>query len=207
MTGRPWRFIQVILSVPGVVGFFLPFTWYISPLEVVVEWPDWFVGSLGVLAGLAFPIFVWQLRCAIWGQLSRFEIVACVVFGVAASIAILSLFTLERGWPELAGAGLGTIAALLIAGTHLLVVLGYRRRFLSNPDAALAALMGGYMPNAIIGLLGSWEMSNGTWVLNWDIGAYVILLACGCYACMISVTTTRLIRGAKHKTTNALPPN
>lgn len=187
---RKWQLLRVILSFPGVVGFFLPFAYGASPLEATKHWPgDWSLSSLGIVFGLAFLIFVGNLRLAISKRLSRPEIIGCVVFGIAGSILIatnLAYLVIDNGWPdwdEISGWSAIFIVWLLCAG-HLVIVLRFRRRFFADSDAAVAALTAGYLPNAICCLV--------LFAGHWEIGAVSALLSCICYVGMIAATVRRL---------------
>ena len=190
MTDKQWRWAKVILSLPGAIGFVLPFAYGVSPLEAAMRWPrEWPLSFFGVVLGLAFFILAWHLRYAVSGRLSRPEMVACVALGIAGSILIagnLVYLVIGSGWPspDQTKAWVGLIVAWCLSAAHVLVVLRYHRRFFTDSDAAVAALMAGYLPNASFCLL--------IFIEGWQIGAYVVLLACCCYIGMIAATTRRL---------------
>lgn len=190
MTDKQWRWVKVILSVPGAVGFFLPFTWGVSPLEATSNWPsDWDIGSLGLVMGLAFFVVLLHLRHASNIGLLWSERFACVTLGVAGSllIAATSVYGVIKD-------GFGTahpaliIAAILpvwvLPAAQSLAVIRFRKVVFGDSAAALAALMVGYLPNAVFCLLAFWK--------DWDTGAYFVLLTCLCYIGMIVATVRRL---------------
>lgn len=189
MTDKQWQWARVFLSAPGVIGFFLPFAHYTSPFEYALHFCCqrlWF--GLVLAASLAFPVMIWRLRHAVFGNLSRVEMIGCVALGIIGSILIAVEFGLavaEKGLLEHNSSVLVPIfLTWLLCGMHIIVLTRYRRQVFTDTDAALAALMAGYLPAMTFVLLDLWS--------RWQLGAYFTLLTCLCYVGMIVATVRRL---------------
>lgn len=186
---RHWLF--VMLSVPGVIGFFLPFYSGYSALDAAMMWPDDSgTGSLGLVMGLAHLTLAWHLRRALAGPLSRPEKLACAALGLAGSLLTAGIFLhamMADGF--LSNSGLALIIAVtfvvfFLPAAHAYFAFRFRTRILHEGSAAVATLTAGYLPNAVICLLMFYD--------GLQIGAYTVLTACCCYVGMIAATASRL---------------
>jgi hypothetical protein len=188
VTSEPRQWLQSVLTIPGVVGFFLPFTSDTSPYGAATATagfsPDsWRIRLLGILMGLALFIAAFQLRLVLSGAVSRRESTASLMLCVLGSLspcALLLYLLVENGWPDWKLEPVMSVAILtcwLAASANLLAVVRYRERILRDTEAAISALMAGYFPNALLCLAAFWG--------RWQVGAYMVLLACGCYGSLI----------------------
>ncbi len=193
---RRERVAALVLALPGVVALFLPFTVGVSPLIAVVKLD--FSSPFMLLAAPAFlavPIAAWQARRCAGGRLSVIEIGLAYSLATAAMLAVLvdtGIGLSESSLPELGLSGLALLAGCWgFAGANVLLLARNLVRRVPNEVTAEVFLLGGYLPNAVFCLIGFFPRG---WFSGWDVGAYVVLIACVAYL----LTIIFLLRGEAH---------
>ncbi len=171
---RRERVAALVLALPGVVAPFLSFTYHISPLKTIVEFGSGRLWVLGAPFFLAMPIAAWQVRRCAVGRLSPIEIALAYFFATAAMLPVLVGTAIALSDSELPPLVLVVLAGLGgVVGANVLLLVRNLVRRVPNQVTAEVFLLGGYMPNAVLCLLGLAH--------DWNVGAYVVLIACIAY--------------------------
>jgi hypothetical protein len=183
---RPRRYLCLLLSVPGILVIFLPFTEFFGPVtplehlrEVVgIGQPLFFTWALAAGSLLAIPIALWHVRSLIGAGSSVFEQALALVLSTAAMSSVIwaVLEHLVR-WSNLAEALLWLAIPILLA---LINVAWLARSLVKKQPFRAAAerfLVLGYLPNATLALLIFNEALRS--------GAAMAGIACACYLAMV----------------------
>jgi hypothetical protein len=175
----------VLLSVPGLLVIFLPFTeWFgpVTPLEHLRDFffigkPFFFTWTLAAGLLLAIPIALWHVRSLFGAGPSVVEQALAVVLSTAAmSPVIWTALEYLEVWSDLAEALLWLgipIALVLINVAWLVRSLREGRPF---RVAAERFLVLSYLPNATLAMLVFHEVLR--------FGAAMAGIACACYLAM-----------------------
>ena len=154
--------VRLVAILPSVVLVFLPFTYDVSPLQGIRE-RELFPLAAPFFLSVAILLGALVLR---WGKERMVLLLACYLLA-AGALASTTLFLAQVR--EHSVADLVAWPVLLLCSICILVL---SKRRLQRGDAALAALMAGWIPNAVLCCLGFW----GTWQLGGYVTALTILV-------------------------------
>ena len=174
MTNR-YNLLGLGSAALGIIALVLPFASNISPLDVVRWlWGNQVLILLAAPAFLSIPIAAWQLRRLGSSLPTRPEIALAYLLSIGAMLATLKLWlNVGLPWESPFFENLALIAcnAALLARNI--------KRHVARQVTAEMFLLGGYLPGAIIALVGFFP--------DWDIGAYVVLAASIGYVAKMAV--------------------
>ena len=180
------RVVSPILGLFGIAVLFLPFAWGVTPWAVL--WGEGFFEPpllMALVAFLAVPIFMSQVRQFIAGPLSKTET------WVAYGLALLALDASVLVSITILDADTRTASASAWSVT-LLVALVWAFNFYSGVPHRVNAhvcLLLAYLPNAIMALVAFRDLLN--------VGAYVCLVAIAAYTAEAVLRTRSALRRAR----------
>ncbi len=184
-----FKFLYPLLTIPGVVSLFLPFTdglsifgastgvlaqLFFSPLNIILENDNHTIGREILL--ISYPlflpclVFLWSIRVLINIPLTKAEIVvAYLLFTLAIiSLFVATLYRLDR----VENFVLYTILILILIS--IFVVINNQRKHVPHEINASVSIHLAYIPNAVFCLVSFRD--------NLETGAYLAIFTCILYA-------------------------
>ncbi len=184
---KKYRVIQVVLSVPGVIGIFLSFAGNTSPFDVIIE--EWGDGgmSLHVLPTLmAIVILGWHLQRIFFTNVSNVAQTLLAWLALLAALlplAIVAFYAFDElesiDLHEAASIAGNAICALLTVSLFISCI----RKWSESTVRLESLLHSSPLPVYAYWLI---LVSNG-FPYEWKVGTFTILLAACCYIFMIAV--------------------
>ena len=183
------RLLQIVLSVPGVLGIFLPFVFNISPLDVVIGYGLDSANLYLVLPTLmAIVVLGWHLQQFVLAGARQTEQTILAVLALAActlpAVVMSYQFLFQEHYVPLdLRETIGFGSSFIATAVGLWFFVKYTQRWGISADRLEMLLHFSPIPTYTFWLIGFFEK----FPFGWDPGAYSILLATCCYLLMIGV--------------------